>query len=381
MSEFARYVATIALAASLSACAMSDVETSARFGPDVSSQFPKIKDLNSLVISREVKSLGLCMGLCVVYSVEIHGDGTIIYNSDFGALASGMHRARISQGAVRKLFERARKFEYQNFLGHNLYEALIPEDAYVVESSIAYDGRYVAFGGYELAEALDEVADTARWTSGNDRTAASLKAEGWDFSRVDETNLEMLVMGARTGNTKLVRAFLDEGFPVSGEAGAAGCRAITASIEGPNWARLEPSRSELSRELSRRDSIVQMLVAAGAPAQRKANKCDALIEAAYAGALGPVRSLLRTHPDVNAKDSAGDTALMKAAAAWVPENIDRTDYPGVIRMLMAAGARDKQQVTAALAKAAENRNAPLVRFLLTAGADPNVIAGHPSTGR
>ncbi len=90
-----------------------------------------------------------------------------------------------------------------------------------------------------------------------------------------------------------------------------------------------------------------------------------LIDAASAGDLARVRSLLAAGSDVNAKDKDGVTALMKASQSGRIE---------VVRALLEAKANVNAKLkngSTALMYAMKNDHVDVVRALLAAGADVN----------
>ena len=53
--------------------------------------FPKVKDWNSVKITL---SRTACYGTCPVYSIELHGDGTVLYSGKSNVAFIGVHRDR-----------------------------------------------------------------------------------------------------------------------------------------------------------------------------------------------------------------------------------------------------------------------------------------------
>ena len=91
-----------------------------------------------------------------------------------------------------------------------------------------------------------------------------------------------------------------------------------------------------------------------------------LIDAAKAGDLAAVRSLLAKKADVAATEADGTTALH-----WAVEN----DNDALVAVLLAAGAKAQvlnRHGIAPLHRAATNGNASIIERLLSAGADANI---------
>ena len=65
--------------------------------PNVNAVFPEIHDWNTLRITL---SRSGCYGKCPTYEVEIHGDGTVLYDGKFDVAAKGKHTAKISHASV-----------------------------------------------------------------------------------------------------------------------------------------------------------------------------------------------------------------------------------------------------------------------------------------
>jgi hypothetical protein len=96
--------------------------------------FPKIANWNSLVITHE--HLG-CFGSCPTYRLEIHGDGTVLYNGKAFVTVLGERRGKISADTVRGLFLRFRAAEF--FALNDRYSA--DTDCDSTATSIAFDGH------------------------------------------------------------------------------------------------------------------------------------------------------------------------------------------------------------------------------------------------
>ena len=75
------------------------------FGP----RFPKIVRWETLKITLDRT---FCYGTCPDYTVEIHGDGTVLYTGRDYVAITGKHRIHIPQDSIHALFE---KFEAARF--------------------------------------------------------------------------------------------------------------------------------------------------------------------------------------------------------------------------------------------------------------------------
>lgn len=96
--------------------------------------FPEIHDWNSLRIS--LNRWG-CLGECPVYQIEIHGDGTVIYDGKFNVARKGRHSTKISHASLIALMDVFRKANYFA-LSEKYSSAITDYPTYV--SSISFDG-------------------------------------------------------------------------------------------------------------------------------------------------------------------------------------------------------------------------------------------------
>jgi ankyrin repeat protein len=99
-----------------------------------------------------------------------------------------------------------------------------------------------------------------------------------------------------------------------------------------------------------------------------------LIEAAKQGDVAAITSLLKKHPDVNASEPDGTSALQWAA---------HRDHAAAVALLIKAGAKATSANSfgiTPLSEAAANGNAAIIELLLNAGADANALSaqGEPA---
>jgi hypothetical protein len=131
--------------------------------------FPKIRDWTSLRIRLERT---VCLGTCPSYSVEISGDGGVVYQGRACVAQAGERRAQIPASEVRDLFAKFRDVDF--FTLRDRYEAQVTDNP-TTTTSIAFDGkskRVIDYVGGSagmphkvtaLEDAIDEAAGTARW--------------------------------------------------------------------------------------------------------------------------------------------------------------------------------------------------------------------------
>ena len=142
--------------------------------------FPEVKDWSSVRITLD---RDLCGPVCPAYAVELHGDGTVVFQER--NCETGFNRPeRISQAAVEALLA---KFRAANFL--SLRDQYVRGDAFdfpTVTLSLSYDGvskTVIDYAGElkgmplvvrDLQNAIDETAQTARWATGPGRPCFGL---------------------------------------------------------------------------------------------------------------------------------------------------------------------------------------------------------------
>jgi ankyrin repeat protein len=377
-----RWVATVALLLAISACSAQvgyRVEKLPNGGrPWTTVPFPEISDWSTLNISL---SRSACYGTCPSYKVEVHGDGTVLYDGDYHVAIPGKHRGSIAPETVRELYDAFKKAQF--FWLFDEYTAPITDHS-SYRLSISFDGRHKAVIDYvgpevgmpreahALEGLIDMAAGTEKWVKGNGETVASLKSEGWDFRSTAADHLKLLSGAAQAGNESLVHGLLLEGVPADN---LYGCRGVERAADDRNV------------------NIVRMLLEAGAPtyndpvqtvienpktpSEREQNRayyesiCEALLGASRGGNPEILALILERHPDVNraAPFRDGRTALMEAAQQanndWAREH--GADYTKIADLLIAAGADVNRQEGDGDTALMLTRDVAFARRLLQAG--------------
>ena len=136
------------------------------------SGFPRISDWNSLNITLDRSP---CFGRCPDYKVEIHGDGTVIYDGRNFVAVQGRRESHIPIYKVRSLFEQFRLVRY--FSLKDSYQSSATDlPTYV--TSIAFDDKTKSVKDHlgtavgmphavvELEDAIDRAAETQQWIRG-----------------------------------------------------------------------------------------------------------------------------------------------------------------------------------------------------------------------
>ncbi len=97
--------------------------------------FPDIHDWNSLRISL---SRSGCYGMCSTYEIEIHGDGTVLYDGQAYVPTTGKQELQISHASLVELVDAFRKADYFS-LSAGYVSGVTDNPTYV--TSISFDGR------------------------------------------------------------------------------------------------------------------------------------------------------------------------------------------------------------------------------------------------
>lgn len=131
--------------------------------------FPEISNWNTLRIKL---TRTYCYGMCPAYTVEVHGDGQVLFDGQGNVPALGRFRSHISREAVAKLLASFRKADY--FSLQDEYVSMIT-DSPTCLTSIQFDGLtksvkdYVGFTAgmpevvFQLERDIDQIARDKEW--------------------------------------------------------------------------------------------------------------------------------------------------------------------------------------------------------------------------
>ena len=385
-----------------------------------------------------------CFGSCPDYKVSIDGAGNVVFSTreapadpvsgvhrEFsfgrGVLVEGVHRATIDRATLDALIA---QFRDARFFG------LKKEYFYSVTDNPTQVVRF-ASGGSEmtvtdyvgtaaglppaakaLEQAIDAAADTARWVSGNGETLAALKAEGFDPTGDQASDLAVAALAAKSD--RLVVDLIDAGLPLNRPYKPLTKGAVAAPlgtillVDAVSHGRAAVARALLDRGWAARtdrsalrdafisgaggcdSAVARALVNAGvdpkaspppppsaAGAEVDGKLADALADAA--SAIGPtsptalavaveqysvcdaeladrqdlVRGLIALGVDVNSRGSDGKNVLFGL------------ESPVLVDILLAAGTRADVKDKDGLSPAFGSWTDEIVLRLLDAGADPS----------
>jgi ankyrin repeat protein len=264
-------------------------------------------------------------------------------------------------------------------------------------SSIQIDGKsktvkdYVGLmigmplGVSDLESAIDRVSEVQRWTRGNAATEGCLKDENWNFKSLEAATA--LVGLAQYGDAQVVSDFVEAGTPLNGkdpnsqtaltEAAYRGDVDMLSVLLKAGAAKVDSSGVEKAFTMASRSGkseAMKLLLAAGAMTSDSTTDGHRLLmTAAASGVPSIVEAVLKSRPNVNARDGKGRTALMEAVGQYhygsESHEINRAE---VVRLLLQAGAdpniSDEDEITPLIVAAWD---ADAVLLLIRAGGNVN----------
>jgi len=279
--------------------------------PETRASFPEVKAWNS---ARITLARSLCEGRCPAYSVEVRGDGTVIYNGSAYVAVGGQHRGHISQEVVRDLVSAFRAADYywafdryrSGVIDYPIYRTSITIDGVrksIVDDDGSHDGLPAAIA--DLEDAIDKAAGTQKWIKITDETLPSLVAEGYFKKRERNTSLLATMIG-EGASAAMIRQPIMLGAPLNNAA-------FDGTAEGQTPLMVSADRGDVE--------IVQVLLSAGAGRNSKRQMSRALHSSARDGSPDLVRLFLGRGADPNYQDQFGRTVLMNAVWSAVPETV------------------------------------------------------------
>lgn len=323
--------------------------------------FPEVRDWKAVVIT--LTRTG-CLGFCPSYSIQMHGDGTVIYYGTAYVAIQGRHQCAVSQGKVRELVDLFRKADYFSLQNKYAWNAT---DLPTYISTIEIDGQSKKLTDYfglgvgmpfavsDLEKSIDRLAEVKRWTEGNADTVRCLREEKQDLNSAEGARI--LVGIAERGNAEALRELVAAGAPLDGQ---------------------DSMRQTPVMLVARRGNVemLRILLEAGVAKKDARGTAAAIAMAIRFGKSDALKLLLSFVKTTDSEDTQGQTMLMLAAASGVPNVVDE-----ILKTHSDVNARDKNDRTALMeavsqyhdgAEAPEVNRAWVVRTLLEIGADPNL---------
>jgi ankyrin repeat protein len=352
--------------------------------------FPQIHDWNSLKI---ILARTGCYGSCPSYEVEVHGDGTVLYEGRSFVAITGSHRASVSSDVVAEMVEAFRAADYFSLQDKYMWGAT---DLPTYTTSISIDGKtkqVVDYAGEHVGMAasvtklekdIDHLSGVERWTKGNGETVAALTREKFDFKSLQAS--EILANVAERGNADAVRDLLAAGVTMSTERaqnrrGMPGTALENAARRGdvemlrallsagPIDPKLKTEALKSAAWDGKMDAM-QLLIGSGADPTAP----DVLIGAAASGVPAIVQEILKYRPDVNIRGRDGTTAMIACLQAYHNKEKD-VNLREIIRVLLDAGAdpniADNEGKTPLIANAWDLE---IAKLLIVRGANVNAQA-------
>jgi ankyrin repeat protein len=323
-----------------------------------------------------------CLGSCPSYKVTVNTDG-MVFDGGGNVVSSGKHTDTANVDELRIL---AKKFIAADFYSmDDSYRASVT-DCPTYQVGIEIDGHKKEVEDYmgswvgmpaivtELEEEVDTFARTERWIKGGDGLVAQLKAEKFNFRTFDAQ--VMLKEAATRGRASTVKELLKAGVPLKPIPAPKPVEPYEAiPFEHVGWLTAASKHPDVLQTLidadaSKNDQSDKKLALAGAakvgnivgaralikyganPSAdlRKLTVTESdggmssggpgagsvLIYAAQSGNPEIVREILRYHPNLEARDSDGQTAIF-ALGEWRSEDEDGARVE-CLRLLVREGA-------------------------------------------
>jgi ankyrin repeat protein len=322
--------------------------------------FPRINSLAGVVMTL---SRSGCLGTCPSYSIEIRGDGTTFYKGNSYVVLSGEHRDHLTSEQVSEILDAFRKADYFSFKDEYSYPVT---DCPTYTTSFQVDQVSKSVTDYvgdeagmpqslsDLEETIDRVAGTMKWIKGNGETVSALKREGWDFKSPEAA--KVLARASQEGSSALARDLLVEGVGLSGAnengnsalaaAALAGDRATVKMLikagAGKGDAEMKTKALATAARTGDMELVRLLLEYGGDPkgaGQERDGSTTVLMSAVSSGVPEVVETILAAHPDVNARDEKGHTALWylsEASTYWDEKR--HANRARVVHLLARAGA-------------------------------------------
>ena len=348
--------------------------------PTIHVPAPAIIPTSNVIISL---SRSGCYGTCPSYSVDVTTKG-IVFNGDSYVVASGRHTDSADPDAVRAL---AKKFVVADFYSmDDIYAASVTDNP-TYTLALTIDGHTKSIRDYvgtedgmpqvinDLEQDVDTLANSDRWIKGTDGLVAALQAEHFNFQTYDAQVI--LKSASSRGQVATVQQLLAAGVPLRPIPPPKSANPAATFSQG-SW--LSPASSS--------PEVLHLLISAGASADDQTDKDLALIGAARSGKVEAVRALIAygANPNVDltkliVTESAGPMEMQGPGAGSILIDAAASGNPDMIREILKyhpnLEARDHEGNTALFAAGdylstdADGARVECVRLLVHAGANVN----------
>ncbi len=307
-----------------------------------------------------------CYGTCPAYWLELRGDGTARYRGEGWVLVAGLHVLPLDKSAFACLLQHVREADFwslpdeyvANVTDNPTYQLTVRVGGQT-KTVKDYRGRLAGMPvAISQLEAEVDSLGAAPWVRGNGDTLGLLEREGFNFHS-DEAGA-MLARALMRDDDAMATALLAKG--------------------APPWARMTgwypadfPTQLTIPEVAAYKGNLpmLRTLIDAGAvgPGGPPGLKDRILLAAANSGDLAMLKLAMSLGPDVNARDSGGDTALICVVEPYRTSGATAGDRAEAARLLIAAGADVNLQGREHKAAIHKADDAEIVRLLIAAGAN------------
>lgn len=340
---------------------------------------PALRPQSKISISLERSG---CFGACPSYTVTITTND-IVFDGHSHVAAAGTQRDSVDPGDVRALAQRFIAADFYSMEPSYVagvtdcptYKLSIDVDGHAKEVE-DYVGSWVGMPAVitELEDAVDTLAQTARWIAGEAGMVRTLRAQKFNFHT--RAAQDILKEAARRGNAATVQELLDAGVPLTPLPVFDPKQRENVPPESLGWLQAAITKPQ----------VLHVLMDAGASSNDQTDKDVALVRAVFFAQVESARALvayganpnadlatLSAHGGMNREETEAGTILIYAAKSQHPEVVRE-----ILRYHPRLEARDAKGRTAIFAAlqyhSVEDKNSAIVecvRLLAEAGADVN----------
>jgi ankyrin repeat protein len=326
-----------------------------------------------------------CFGSCPSYTVTVGTNGVVFEGGSY-VVAHGRHTDTVDAEQVRELAKRFVSADFYS-MDDSYLASVTDSPTYILSLSIdGHEKRVVDYVGSwegmpaivtELENEVDRFGQTQRWVKGDQGLVKTLEREAFNFHSFEA--LVILKEASRRGKARTVQELLKAGVPLDPHP--------SPRPKDPNTAALFDTVGWLNAASNHPD-VLRVLMGAGASKNDQPDKDLALAASANAGNLEAAQMLIAYGANPNAdlsqltvtESAAGmiwetkgaESVLIYAAASGNPEmvreilryhpEVDARDFRGRTAMFSAAEYRSRD---------ADGARVECVRLLAQAGANVN----------